>query len=148
MMSPQLSVYNSASEYIELESVHEPQSTSSQLLNSIDENPFNDDLSCDNPLGNENFESNPFNGNLFDNGPFNESLDPALDHGLMPLPPESTYPTENAMWDAIQMWAEQHNYCFQTGRSQMINNGHHKKITYECNHAGLQPVCDHIQNDS
>ena len=112
MMSPQSSVYNSASEYIELESEHEPQSTSSQLLNSIDENPFNDDLSHDNSLENENFESNPFNGNLFENGPFNESLDPALDHELMSLPPESTYPTENAMWDAIQMWAEQHNYCF------------------------------------
>src|SRR5204862_6863774 len=90
MMSPQSSVYNSASEYIELEPEHEPQSTSSQLLNSIDENPFNDDLSCDNPLENEDFESNPFNGNFFDNGPFNYCLVPALAPELIPLAPAST----------------------------------------------------------
>jgi hypothetical protein len=89
-MSSQSSLYCSADEYIEFEQEQEPMHPSSQLLNSLDENPFNNDSSY----------NNPFENKAFDNKAFDDNLESDLE--LMPLPPKSTYDSKNAMWHSIQ----------------------------------------------
>ena len=47
----------------------------------------------------------------------------------MPLPPESIYPSKEALFEAIQAFAFSHRYAFTIRRSKRLDSGRHK-ITY------------------
>src|ERR1700722_20439033 len=73
---------------------------------------------------------------------------PPQQPALMPLPPLATYTTEEGLFESIQSWAKQHNYCFRIGRSTKINNGPRKKVFYECSRCGRTPSANRPQDDT
>src|ERR1700722_18324935 len=67
---------------------------------------------------------------------------------LMPLPPLATYNSQDGLFESIQAWSKQHNYCFRVGRSKTINSGSRKKVFYECTHCGPIPSVNRLQDDA
>ena len=127
IMSSQSSFYYSANDDLESE-LERP---SQQVINSLDDDPLNDDL-------------DPFNGDPFDDDPFDDN--PELESNLMPLPPEAIYNSKQALFNSIQEWAQQYKYAFRIGRSKKISEAR-EKVVYECDRAGPEPARNRPQND-
>jgi hypothetical protein len=47
------------------------------------------------------------------------------------LPPEATYPSKGALFEAIQAWAKLRGYAFTTGKSKRVESGR-QKVYYMC----------------
>jgi hypothetical protein len=52
------------------------------------------------------------------------------------LPPLATYPSKEALFEAIQTWAKARGYAFTTSRSKLIK-GTRQKIYYACDRSYL-----------
>jgi len=50
---------------------------------------------------------------------------------LLALPPLATYPSKEALFEAIQSWSKSHGYAFITQRSRRLGNGL-QKVQYAC----------------
>ena len=50
---------------------------------------------------------------------------------MLALPPLATYPTKDALFEAIQGWAKLRGYAFITSRSKRLDSGRHK-VFYAC----------------
>ena len=72
---------------------------------------------------------------------------PPQQPALMPLPPLATYTTEEGLYESIQAWAKQHNYCFRIGRSKAIS-GSRKKVIFQYSRCGSGLVVNRLQDDS
>jgi hypothetical protein len=75
------------------------------------------------------------------NPPVNEPVNPPSTI----LPPVATYPSQEALFQSIQAWAEQHGYCFTILRS--TEQASKKTITYACNRCGRPPPVNRPQTD-
>jgi hypothetical protein len=45
---------------------------------------------------------------------------------MLALPPLATYPTKEALFEAIQKWAKDRGYAFTIQRSRILGNGRQK----------------------
>jgi hypothetical protein len=50
---------------------------------------------------------------------------------MLALPPLATYPSKDALFEAIQDWAKPRGYAFITSRSKRLESGRHK-VFYAC----------------
>ena len=50
---------------------------------------------------------------------------------ILALPPLATYPSREALFEAIQSWAKLHGYAFVTGKSKKVPSGL-QKVYYAC----------------
>jgi hypothetical protein len=50
---------------------------------------------------------------------------------VLSLPPLATYPSRDALFDAIQSWAKLRGYAFTVGKSKRIRDGR-QKVYYAC----------------
>jgi hypothetical protein len=71
-------------------------------------------------------------------------FEPALET-LMPLPPEAIYSSSTELYESIQAFARENDYCFRIGRSTRINNGPRQAITYTCDRCGQRPPEKHAE---
>lgn len=75
---------------------------------------------------------------------------PSLEaQNLMPPPPKAIYHSKQAMREAIDKWAEEHQYCLRVGQSKPIGKAldPREKIYYECDRAGPPPVENRPESD-
>jgi hypothetical protein len=54
------------------------------------------------------------------------------------LPPLASYPSKEALFEAIQSWAKGHRYAFITGKSK--KEGGRQKVYYACDRRATPPV--------
>src|ERR1700716_1801304 len=55
------------------------------------------------------------------------------------LPPLATYPSREALFEAIQSWAKARGYAFTVGKSKRVRDGR-QKVYYACDrHLVLKP---------
>jgi hypothetical protein len=78
-------------------------------------------------------------------GPFFSCRPLLLPENPMPLPPECTYESEQAMINSIQAFASEHYYAFRIGRSK-LKGKKRKVILYECDRAGKPPPEGHPEH--
>jgi hypothetical protein len=65
------------------------------------------------------------------------------------LPPLATYPSKEALFEAIQSWAKAHGYAFTVARSKRIKE--RQKVFYACDRCPVpraQPRPDRVRNTS
>jgi hypothetical protein len=62
---------------------------------------------------------------------------------ILALPPLATYPSREALFEAIQSWAKLHGYAFVTGKSKKVPNGL-QKVYYACDR---NPLVRPVQKD-
>src|SRR4030081_4015577 len=56
---------------------------------------------------------------------------PADASDALTLPPLATYPSKEALFEAIQSWAKPRGYAFTISRSSRLKSGR-QKVTYAC----------------
>ena len=72
---------------------------------------------------------------------------PANASDALSLPPEATYHSKEALFEAIQSWAKPRGYAFTISRSTRLTNGR-QKVTYACDRCPPRPKpqTEHIRN--
>ena len=58
------------------------------------------------------------------------------------LPPEATYTSKEALFEAIQSWAKPRGYAFSIRRSSKLKDGR-QKVTFACDRRALMPPLHH-----
>ena len=70
------------------------------------------------------------------------SLPPTDASNALALPPLATYPSREALFEAIQSWAKARGYTFTVGKSKRVLDGR-QKVYYACDHhLTLKPILD------
>jgi hypothetical protein len=59
-------------------------------------------------------------------------------NNALALPPLATYPSKEALFEAIQSWAKPRGYAFTISRSSRLKSGR-QKVTYACDRYPLIP---------
>src|SRR3982074_1375841 len=62
------------------------------------------------------------------------------------LPPLATYPSKEALFEAIQTWAKARGYAFTVGKSKRVLDGR-QKVYYACGrHSLLKPHTGRVRS--
>ena len=51
---------------------------------------------------------------------------------ILALPPLATYPSKEALFEAIQGWSKDRGYAFITGKSKVVKHTSRQKVYYAC----------------
>jgi hypothetical protein len=51
---------------------------------------------------------------------------------MLALPPLATYPSKEALFEAIQSWSKGRGYAFTTGKSKVVGLSSRQKVYYAC----------------
>ena len=60
-------------------------------------------------------------------------------YNALTLPPLASYPSREALFEAIQSWSKAHGYAFTTGKSKRLHNGR-QKVYYACDRCPHTPL--------
>jgi hypothetical protein len=110
---------------VPLESTNSTSANSINLINSI------------NSLKMDQFSKSEYSDPFFSPFPSPPPPAPGMLPGMPPaptmlaLPPLATYPTKDALYEAIQKWAKDRGYAFTIQRSRTLGNGR-QKVQYAC----------------
>ena len=67
---------------------------------------------------------------------------------MLALPPLATYPTKEALYEAIQKWAKDRGYAFTTGKSKRVGVSKRQKIYYACDRNSALPTIPRLAQRS